>query len=327
MRRREFITLLGGVAASWPIAARAQQGAKPVVGLLQSSAPAATANMVAAFRRGLREAGYVEGQNVTIEYRSAEGQYDRLPGLAADLVRSQVAVLAATGGDASVLAARAATATIPIVFTIGGDPVELGVVASLNRPGGNVTGVTLLTSNLGAKRIGLLRELVPKGDLIGALVNPDYPAAAAQLKEVEIAAAGVGVRLIVANASAERDFEPAFAQLVLQRPSALMISADPFFHSRRDRIVALVARHAVPTIYEWRDYAVAGGLMSYGTNLTDSYRQAGVYVGRILKGEKPADLPVQVPVKFELTINLGTAKALGLEVPATLLALADEVIE
>src|SRR5262245_15048381 len=215
IRRREFIGLLGGTVAAWPLAVRAQQAGMPVIGLLQSSAPAATAHMVSAFHRGLGEAGYVEGRNVAIEYRAAEGQYDRLPGLAADLVRRQVAVLAATGGDGSVLAAKAATATIPIVFTIGGDPVELGVVASLNRPGGNVTGVTLLTSNLGAKRIGLLRELVPKGDLIGALVNPAYPAAAAQLKEVEIAATSVGVRLVVANASAERDFEPAFAQLVL----------------------------------------------------------------------------------------------------------------
>ena len=283
--------------------------------------------MVAAFRRGLGEAGYVEGRNVTIEYRSADGQYDRLPGLAADLVRSPVAVLAATGGDASILAAKAATATIPIVFTIGGDPVALGVVASLNRPGGNVTGVTLLTSNLEAKRIGLLRELVPKGDLIGALINPSYPAAAAQLKDVEIAANSVGFRLIVANASAERDFEPAFEQLLSQQPSALMISADPFFHSRRDQIVALAARHSAPTFYEWRDYTVVGGLMSYGTIVAESYRQAGLYVGRILKGEKPADLPVQSPTKYELVINLKTAKALGLDIPASLLARADEVIE
>jgi putative ABC transport system substrate-binding protein len=299
----------------------------PVIGFLHSASHAPNAHMVRAFHSGLKEAGYVEGQNVAIVYRYADGQYDRLPMLAAELVRSQVAVLAATGGDPAVLAARAVTATIPIVFTTGSDPVALGYVASLNRPGGNVTGVVLLSSNLGAKRIGLLRELVPKADAIGALVNPTYPVANAQLKEVQEAAASVGVRLIIANASAERDFEPAFALLVQQRASALMISSDPFFNSRRDQIVALAARHAVPAIYEWREFAEAGGLMSYGTSVTEAYRLAGIYAGRVLKGDKPADLPVMQSSKFEFVINLKTAKALGLDVPLGMSAAADEVIE
>ena len=327
MRRREFISLLGGAAAAWPLAARAQQPTVPVIGFLHSASHAPNAHMVRAFHSGLKEAGYVEGQNVAIVYRYADGQYDRLPMLAAELVRSQVAVLAATGGDPAVLGARAVTATIPIVFTTGSDPVALGYVASLNRPGGNVTGVVLLSSNLGAKRIGLLRELVPKADAIGALVNPTYPVATAQLKEVQEAAASVGVRLIIANASAERDFEPAFALLVQQRSSALMISSDPFFNSRRDQIVALAARHAVPAIYEWREFAEAGGLMSYGTSVTEAYRLAGIYAGRVLKGDKPADLPVMQSSKFEFVINLKTAKALGLDVPLGMSAAADEVIE
>jgi len=283
--------------------------------------------MLAAFHSGLREAGYIEGQNVAIVYRYADGQYDRLPKLAAELVRSQVAVLASTGGDSSILAAKAATATIPIVFIIGSDPVALGYVASLDRPGGNVTGVTVLTSNLGAKRIGLLRELIPSADSIGVLVNPTYPVATGQLKEVQAAAASVDVRLIIANASAGRDFEPAFALFVQQRASALIVSADPFFNSQRDRIVALAARHALPAIYEWREFTEAGGLMSYGTSITDAYRLAGIYAGRILKGEKPADLPVIQSSKFELVINLKTAKALGLNVPLGMSAAADEIIE
>jgi putative ABC transport system substrate-binding protein len=267
-------------------------------------------------------AGY--GPRFTNMYRQ---RAHRLPVLAAELVRSQVAVLAATGGDPAIVAARAATATIPIVFATGSDPVALGYVASLNRPGGNVTGVVLLTSNLGAKRIGLLRQLVPKVDVFGVLVNPTYPVSAAQLKEVQAAAASINVRLIVANASADRDLEAAFALLVQQGAGAVLVAADPFFNSRRDQIVALAARHAVPAIYEWREYAVAGGLMSYGTSLTDAYRQVGIYAGRILKGEKPADLPVIQTTKFEFVINLRTAKALGLDVPLGLTAGADEVIE
>ena len=325
MIRREFITLIGG-AAVWPLAARGQQPAMPVVGFLQSGSRGGSAHMVAPFQTGLREAGYIEGQNVGVIYRFADGQYDRLPALAAELLQSQVAVLAATGGDPAVLAARAATTTIPIVFTTGADPVALGYVASLHRPGGNVTGVVLFTSSLGAKRIGLLRQLLPNIDAVGVLVNPTYPVAAAQLKEVEAAAASLNVRLIVTNASADRDFEPAFA-LIQQRAGALFVAADPFFNSRRDQIVALAARYAVPAIYEWREYAVAGGLMSYGTSLTDAYRHAGSYVGRILKGEKPAELPVMQTTKFELVINLKTAKALGLDVPLGLTAGADEVIE
>src|SRR5262245_12838979 len=326
MKRREFLSLLGG-AAAWPLAARAQQPPMPVIGFLQSGTTGATAHMLAAFQTGLREVGYIENQNVRIIYRYADGQYDRLPVLAAELVRSQVAVLAATGGDPAIVAARAATSTIPIVFTTGSDPVALGYVASLNRPGGNVTGVVLLTSNLGAKRIGLLHQLVPKVDAVGILFNPTYTVAAAQLKEVEAAAASLNVRLIIANASADRDFEPAFALLIQQGAGALLVAADPFFNSRRDQIVALAARHAVPALYEWREYAVAGGLMTYGTSITEAYRLAGIDAGRLPKVDKPAEVPVVQTAKFDLVINLRTARALGIEVPLGLSAGADEIIE
>jgi putative ABC transport system substrate-binding protein len=311
----------------WPLAARAQQPAMPVIGFLNTASPEPFAHLVAAFRRGLGEAGYVDGQNVAIEFRWAEGRYDRLPALAAELVRRPVAVLATSGGDPALLAARAATTTIPIVFATGGDPVALGYVASLSRPGGNLTGVTQLTSMLEAKRIGLLLELVPKADPIAVLINPDWPAAAAQLKDAQAAAASIGVRLVVLNASTESEFMPAFATLVQQRAGALTISADPFFNSRRNQLVALAARHRIPTIYEFREFAAAGGLMSYGTSLADAYHQVGTYAARILKGAKPAELPVVQSTRFEFVINLNTAKALGLEVPPGLSARADEVIE
>jgi putative ABC transport system substrate-binding protein len=311
----------------WPLAARAQQPAMPVIGFLNTASPEPFAHLVAAFRRGLGEAGYVDGQNVAIEFRWAEGRYDRLPALAAELVRRPVAVLATSGGDPALLAARAATTTIPIVFATGGDPVALGYVASLSRPGGNLTGVTQLTSMLEAKRIGLLLELVPKADPIAVLINPDWPAAAAQLKDAQAAAASIGVRLVVLNASTESEFMPAFATLVQQRAGALTISADPFFNSRRNQLVALAARHRIPTIYEFREFAAAGGLMSYGTSLADAYHQVGTYAARILKGAKPAELPVVQSTRFEFVINLNAAKALGLEVPPGLSARADEVIE
>jgi putative ABC transport system substrate-binding protein len=325
MQRRQFIGLMGA-AAAWPVAAYAQQ-MMPVVGFLSGQSPNGYTPFAAAFRDGLREAGFVEGQNVTIEYRWAEGRYDRLLAFAADLIRRPVAVLAATGGDPAVLAARAATTTTPVVFITGSDPVALGYVASLNRPGGNATGVTQLTSLLGAKRIGLLRELAPKADPIAVLINPSFPVSAAQLNDAQEAATAVGVRSIVLQATAESEFEPAFASLVQQRAGALMIAADPFFNSRRQQLVALAARHQVPTIYEFREFAAAGGLISYGTSLADGYAQVGNYVGRILKGTRPAELPVVQSARFELVVNLKTAKALGIDVSPTLLARADEVIE
>jgi putative ABC transport system substrate-binding protein len=327
MKRREFITLLGAAPMVLPINARAQQPALPVVGFLSSRSPNESTSAVAAFRQGLTEAGYVEGQNVHIAFHWAEGQYDRLPPLAADLARRQVAVILATGGNPPALAAKAATATIPIVFIIGSDPVEVGLVASLNRPGGNVTGVSLFTSMLVAKRLELLRELVPTATTIAFLVNPNNSNAAPDTKVVQTAARGFGLQLVVLSAAIENDIDAAFATLVQQRANALLVNTDSFFLTRRNQFVALAVRHAVPTIHDLREFTAAGALASYGTDLADAYRQGGVYVSRIVKGEKPADLPVIQPTKFELVINLKAAKALGLELPTALLARADEVIE
>ena len=331
MNRREFITLIGGAAAApsmfWPRLASAEQATMPVIGFLSSRSPAESSHLVAAFRAGLQAGGYVEGQNVAIEYRWAEGQYDRLPALAVDLVRRGVAVLATTGGEPSALAAKAATSTIPIVFTVGGDPVKIGLVASLNRPGGNATGVSLLTTVPEAKRLGLLYELVPNAALIGVLINPNYQGAEAQSREVQDAARAIDRRIEIATAGNDRQLEAAFGTLVQQHADALLVGADPFFGTRRDRIIALAAQFKLPAMYQFRDYPVAGGLMSYGISITDGYRQVGVYTGQVLKGAKPADLPIHQSIKFEFIINLKSAKALGLQIPDKLIALADEVIE
>lgn len=327
MRRREFITLLGGSAVTWPVAARAQQPTRPVVGYLHSATSDTAAHFVVAFRNGLKESGYVEGQNVTVEYRFAEGQYDRLAALAADLVQRKVAVIVASGGDPPALAAKAASATIPIVFISSSDPVKLGLVASLNRPGGNATGVNVFTSMMAAKRLELLRELVPQDAVLAALVNPGSPSAVTQSEDLQEAARVSKQKLIVLNASTESDIDLAFATLVQQRAAALLVDTDAFFLNRRNQFSALAAHHRIPTIYAQREFVVAGGLMSYGVSLADMNRQLGVYVGRVLKGEKPADLPVQQPTKFEFVVNLITAKVLDLEIPAKLLVLADEVIE
>ena len=326
MRRREFITLLGGAAAAWPLGVRAQQSALPVVGVLETRSPGETASILAAFREGLKEVGYVEGHNVAIEYRMAEGQFGRLPVLAAELVRRQTAVIfAATIPGA--LAAQAVTTTIPIVFIGAGDPVQVGLVASFNRPGGNVTGVILFSATLEAKKLELLHQLVPKADTIGVLINPSWVHAETQSKDLQAAARTLGLQIDIVNASNEGTIDTALVTLAERRIGALLVTSGPFFASRRDQLVALAERYGMPTIYAQRELVAVGGLMSYGTNLADGYRQVGVYTGRILKGEKPVDLPVIQPTKFELVINMKTAKTLGLEFPPTLIALADEVIE
>ncbi len=326
MRRREFITLVGG-AVTWPLRVRAQQPTMPVIGFLSSAKAEGYKPFAAAYRSGLKDAGFVEGRNIAIEFRWAEGQYDRLPSLAEELVRLPVALIFASGGLPSVGAAKAKTATIPIVFTLGSDPVKFGIVKSLNQPGGNITGVSLLAYLLDAKRVELLHELIPNIAVFALLVNPKSAQAEIQVTDFEAAARSLGREHIVLRASTESEIDRAFVALVEKHANALVVSSDPFFLSRRDQIIALSARHAIPAIYEWRAFTAAGGLMSYGVSLTEAYRQAGLYSARILKGEKPSDLPVMQPTKFELVINLKTAKALRLDVPAHLQQIADEVIE
>jgi putative ABC transport system substrate-binding protein len=326
VKRRHFVSLVGGAATMWPVAARAQQPAMPVVGFLHSASPEPLAYVLTGFREGLAHSGFVEGKNITIESRWARGQYDHLPALAADLVQRRSALIVAGGGQLSVVAAKAAASTVPIVFVIGSDPVKDGLVASLNRPGGNITGLVNFTSLVEKKKFGLLREMVPQVTLIAMLINPTA-SHEQDATEVQTEARALGKQLLVVRARTVQEIDTAFANLVEQRVSALLVGGDAFFNSQRDQLIAMSLRHVIPAIYEFREYAVAGGLMSYGASLLSIYRQLGVYAGRILKGEKPADLPIIQPTKFDFVLNLITAKALGLDVPPTLLALADEVIE
>ena len=325
MRRRDFIKVIAGCVGEWSLTARAQQPAVPMIGFMIVDVQSRS-QQIAAFHAGLKESGYVDGQNVRFELRSAEGHFDRYPALVADLLRHGVAVLVAVSKDGAI-AAKRATATTPIVFGMGGDPLALGLVDSLNHPGGNITGIYFFTQGLEGKRLGLLHELVPTAKTIAVLINTGYSPAKNQLRDVQEAAARLGVQVLALRANVEADFDAVFTDLVRQRAGALLVCASPFFFSRRQQLVVLAARHAVPAIYEWREFAAAGGLMSYGTNINDAYRQMGVYAGRILKGEKPADLPIVQSTKFEFVINLSTAKALRIEVPPTLSARADEVIE
>jgi putative ABC transport system substrate-binding protein len=327
VKRREFMILLGGAAVAWPLVALAQKSGVPTVGFMHSLSPEATAGVRAAFLRGLAEAGYIEGSNVSVEYRFARGRFDQLPECAAELVALRVAVIVATGSTVSAFAAKAATSVIPIVFTSGDDPLKVGLVDHLNRPGANITGVTAFATVTAAKRLGLLRELLPNAVGVALLHNPKSPVDAGEMRDLEAAALSLGLRFVVVQAGTETELEPAFASIASKGAQALITSTDPFFFDVRDRMVSLAARYAVPTIYDFREYPAAGGLMSYGTNIAALYRQVGIYTGKILAGIKPGDLPVVQPTSFDLVINLKTAKVLGIDVPPTLLARADEVIE
>jgi putative tryptophan/tyrosine transport system substrate-binding protein len=327
MRRREFLSLIGGAMTAWPLAARAQQPPMPVIGFLSSRSPGESAGVVAAFRQGLRDAGFVEGRNLAIAFRWADGRYDSLPALAAELVDLRVALIFAAGGPPTAFAVKAATSTIPIVFSAVSDPVEIGLVPSLNQPGGNITGMAVFNATLAGKRVELTKELIPTAAVIGYLLNPVDQMSAVESRDALAAARALGIDLKILNASSEEDVETAFAAMANLRADALVVAGEPFFDSKRERIVALAARNGVASVYAWREYVLAGGLISYGSDLPESYREAAIYAGRILKGEKPTSLPVKQPTKFRLAVNLKTAKALGLTVPPTLLARADEVIE